>query len=98
MGGVRARDPALHFVILYNIYAKKKLENECFLLAKHEAVRPTKYLVWQRNGSKTDVPSFDYLRLVADDNIALAAFSIVCSSANELYIFLITVLVIKYQC
>ena len=43
-------------------------------MAKHEAVRPTKYLARQRNGSKTGVPSFDYLRLVADDNIAIAVF------------------------
>ena len=56
-------------------------------MAKHEAMRPTKYLVWQRNGSKNGVPLFDYLRLVADDNIAVAVFSIVWSSANELYIF-----------
>ena len=54
---------------------------------KHEAVRPTKYLVWQRNESKNSVPSFDYLRLVTDDNIAVVVFSVVCSSANELYIF-----------
>ena len=53
---------------------QNKLDNERSLLAKHEAVRPTKYLVWKRNGSKNGVPSFDYLRLVADDNIALAVF------------------------
>ena len=66
-----------------------KLDNERSLLAKHEAVRPTKYLARQRNGSKNGVPSFDYFRFVADDNdnIALVVFSIVCRSANELYIF-----------
>ena len=77
--------PSLRYFIKH--ICQNKLDNEHSLLAKHKPVRPTKYLVWQRNGSKNDVPSFDYLRVVADDNIALAVFSIVCSSANELYIF-----------
>ena len=62
------------FYITY--ICQNKFDNECFLLAKHEAVRPTKYLARQRNGSKNGVPSFDYLRFVADDNdnIALVVF------------------------
>ena len=67
--------PSLRYFIKH-IY-QKELDNERSFLAKHEAVRPTKYLVRQRNGSKNGVPSFDYLRLVADDNIAVAVFSIV---------------------
>ena len=39
-------------------------------------MRPTKYLARQRNGSKNGVPSFDYLSPVADDNIAIAVFSL----------------------
>ena len=77
--------PSLRYFIQYIF--QNKLDNERSLLGKHEAVRPTKYLVGQRNGSKNGVQSFDYLRLVADDNIALAVFSIACSSANELYFF-----------
>ena len=67
--------PSLRYFIKH--ICQKELDNERSFLAKHEAVRPTKYLVWQRNGSKNGVPSFDYLRLVADDNIAVADFSIV---------------------
>ena len=67
--------PSLRYFIKH--ICQKELDNERSFLAKHEAVRPTKYLVWQRNGSKNGVPSFDYLRLVADDNIAVAVFSIV---------------------
>ena len=67
--------PSLRYFIKH--ICQNKLDNERSFLAKHEAVRPTKYLVWQRNGSKNGVPSFDYLRLVADDNIAVAVFSIV---------------------
>ena len=77
--------PSLRYFIKH--ICQNERDNERSLLAKHEAVRLTKYLVWQRNGLKNGVPSFDYLRLVADDNIAVAVFSIVCSSANELYIF-----------
>ena len=64
--------PTLRFFIKH--ICQNKLDHERSLLAKHEAVRPTKYLVWQRNGSKNGVPSFDYLRLVADDYIASAVF------------------------
>ena len=64
--------PSLRYFIKH--ICQNKLDNELSLLAKHEAVRPTKYLVRQRNMSKNGVPSFDYLRLVADDNIALAVF------------------------
>ena len=67
--------PSLRYFIKH--ICQNELDNERSFLAKHEAVRPTKYLVWQRNGSKNGVPSFDYLRLVADDNIAVAVFSIV---------------------
>ena len=67
--------PSLRYFIKH--ICQNELDNEPSFLAKHEAVRPTKYLVWQRNGSKNGVPSFDYLRLVADDNIAVAVFSIV---------------------
>ena len=67
--------PSLRYFIKH--ICQKELDNERSFLAKHEEVRPTKYLVWQRNGSKNGVPSFDYLRLVADDNIAVAVFSIV---------------------
>ena len=62
--------PSLCYFIKH--ICQNELDNERSFLAKHEAVRPTKYLVWQRNGSKNGVPSFDYLRLVADDNIAVA--------------------------
>ena len=76
------------FTLLFYITIRQnKLNNECSLLAKHEAVKPIKYLARQRNWSKNGVPSFDYLRLVAGDNITLAVFSIVCNSANEPYIF-----------
>ena len=67
--------PSLRYFIKH--ICQNELDNERSFLAKHEAARPTKYLVWQRNGSKNGVPSFDYLRLVADDNIAVAVFSIV---------------------
>ena len=67
--------PSLRYFIKH--ICQNKLDNERSLLAKHEAVRPTKYLVWKRNGSKNGVPSFDYLRLVADDNIVLAVVSTV---------------------
>ena len=67
--------PSLRYFIKH--ICQNDLDNERSFLAKHEAVRPTKYLVWQRNGSKNGVPSFDYLRLVADDYIAVAVFSIV---------------------
>ena len=67
--------PSLRYFIKH--ICQNELDNERSFLAKHEAARPTKYLVWQRNGSKNGVPSFDYLRLVADDNIAVVVFSIV---------------------
>ena len=67
--------PSLRYFIIH--ICQNELDNERSYLAKHEAARPTKYLVWQRNGSKNGVPSFVYLRHVADDNIAVAVFSIV---------------------
>ena len=51
--------PSLRYFIKH--ICQNELDNERSFLAKHEAVRPTKYLVWQRNGSKNGVPSFDYL-------------------------------------
>ena len=51
--------PSLRYFIHH--VCQNKLDNERSLLAKHKAVRPIKYLVWQRNGSKNGVPSFDYL-------------------------------------
>ena len=50
--------PSLRYFIKH--ICQNKLDNECSVLAKHEVVRPTKYLAWLRNGSKNGVPSFDY--------------------------------------
>ena len=50
--------PSLRYCLKH--ICQNELDNERSFLAKHEAARPTKYLVWQRNGSKNGVPSFDY--------------------------------------
>ena len=48
--------PSLRYFIKH--ICQNELDNERSFLAKHEAARPTKYLVWQRNGSKNGVRLF----------------------------------------